>query len=267
MGWMTIYSLIFDLIKKSMHGSLQKQTTRFVRVRRSTTKLRAHEKAPESVKNQGLAHLVAWGGIEKPPATCTTTRFTNSSYLLGYALGYTKTGLRRPELMASHHGHLAAEAHYPTFAAARQPAPVSREQRAVLTGDERDMSWQTGLAARSQPTPMGAIASAIRLLADNGYVVLKAPTWPEHLPVKAMRPPPIPVRAPTLASGSPPKDVLSGVRDFMSVKQFCSLLSIGRSTAYAYMKFGRLKVQKIGWSTRISRQSVREWLAAEKTAD
>ncbi|MBA3772392.1 MAG: helix-turn-helix domain-containing protein [Ramlibacter sp.] len=53
----------------------------------------------------------------------------------------------------------------------------------------------------------------------------------------------------------------------MSVKQFCSLFSIGRSTAYAHMKSGRLKFQKIGRSTRIARQSVREWLAGEQLKD
>lgn len=114
---------------------------------------------------------------------------------------------------------------------------------------------------------MDSIASAIRLLTDNGYVVLKAPTWPEHLPVEAVRAAPVSVRTPTLASGSRSQDVLSDVRDFMSVKQFCSLFSIGRSTVYAHMKSGRLKVQKIGRSTRISRQSVREWLAAEQMRD
>ncbi len=113
---------------------------------------------------------------------------------------------------------------------------------------------------------MDAIASAIRLLTDNGYVVLKAPTWPEHLPVEAA-PPPVPVKAPALTFGSHAQDVLSDVREFMSVKQFCSLFSIGRSTAYAQIKSGRLKVQKIGHSTRISRQSVREWLAAEYMTD
>jgi excisionase family DNA binding protein len=111
---------------------------------------------------------------------------------------------------------------------------------------------------------MDAIASAIRLLTDNGYVVLKAPTWPEHLAVEAVRAAPVPARTIPLASGSHSQEVLSEAREFMSVKQFCSLFSIGRSTVYAHMKSGRLKVQKIGRSTRISRQSVREWLPAEQ---
>jgi excisionase family DNA binding protein len=166
--------------------------------------------------------------------------------------------------MASHHGHLVAEPYYPTFAAARHPVRANGKQRALLTENERNTSWQTDVLARSQPTPMDAIASAIRLLADHGYVVLKAPTWPDHLPVEYTQSPPNPVRAPTVGSGSPPEDALSDVREFMSVKQFCCLFSIGRSTAYAQMKSGRLKVQKIGRSTRISRQAVREWLAAEQ---
>ena len=49
------------------------------------------------------------------------------------------------------------------------------------------MSWQTGSVARSQSTTMDMSESAIRLLTDNGYVVLKAPTWPAHLPVEAVR--------------------------------------------------------------------------------
>jgi excisionase family DNA binding protein len=114
---------------------------------------------------------------------------------------------------------------------------------------------------------MDAVASAIRVLTDNGYVVLKAPTWPEHLPVEAVRPPPVSVKPLARTSRSHAQDVLGDLREFMSVKQFCSLFSIGRSTAYAHMKSGRLKVQKIGRSTRISRQSIREWLAAEQVRD
>ena len=34
----------------------------------------------------------------------------------------------------------------------------------------------------------------------------------------------------------------------MSVNQYCGLFSIGRSTVYAHMKSGRLKVQKISRS-------------------
>lgn len=123
--------------------------------------------------------------------------------------------------------------------------PLTASKGQLLTKEERHTSWQTGPVARSQPTAMDAIASAIRLLTDNGYVVLKAPTWPEHLPVEATRPPPVPVKAPALTFGSHVQDVLSDVREFMSVKQFCSLFSIGRSTAYAHMKSGRLKVQKV----------------------
>ena len=63
-----------------------------------------------------------WGGIEKPAAGRATFTSVNWSYLLGYTLGYTETGLRQPEFMASHHGHLAAEPHYPEFAPPRQSA-------------------------------------------------------------------------------------------------------------------------------------------------
>jgi hypothetical protein len=82
---------------------------------------------------------------------------------------------------------------------------------------------------------MDAIASAIRLLTDNGYVVLKAPTWPEHLPVEAVRAAPVPARTTPLASGSHSQEVLSEAREFMSVKQFCSPFSNGRSTVYAHI--------------------------------
>lgn len=202
--------------------------------------------------------MVAWGGIEKSVARRAITNSHQFVLSAGYTSGYTKTGLRRPGFMASHHGHLVAESHYPPFAGARQPAPLTANKVRILTKEARYTSWQTGSVARSQPTPMDAIASAIRLLTDNGYLVLKAPTWPEHLPVEAVRAGPISVKTPTLASGSHAQDVLSDVREFMSVKQFCSLFSICRSTVYTHMKSGRLKVQKIDRSTRISRQSVHE---------
>lgn len=208
-----------------------------------------------------------WGGIEKPAARRATTHFPDSSICWGTHWGTPKLVCGGPNSW-----HHTTDTGPPNRIIQRllqhaKPRPLTANKGRLLTREERKMSWQTGPVARSQPTPIDPIASAIRLLLDNGYVVLKAPTWPPHLPVETVRAPPIPVKVPSLASGSHSPDVLSDVREFMSVKQFCSLFSIGRSTAYAHMKSGRLKVQKIGRSTRISRQSVREWLAAEQIAD
>jgi hypothetical protein len=41
---------------------------------------------------RGALILVAWGGIEKSSALGAAAHFPKSSYLLGYMLGYTKTG-------------------------------------------------------------------------------------------------------------------------------------------------------------------------------
>ena len=209
---------------------------------------------------------MAWGGIEKPAAGRATTHFSNSSDLLGTRWGTPKLGYGDPN------SWLHTTDTWPPNCIVHRSLkhaylrPLTANKVRLLTR-KRATSWQTGSVARSQPSLMDAIASAIRLLTDNGYVVLKAPTWPEHLPVEAVRAAPISVKASTVASGSHSQDVLGDVREFMSVKQFCRLFSIGRSTVYARMKSGRLKVQKIGRSTRISRQSVREWLAAEQMRD
>ena len=46
----------------------------------------------------------------------------------------------------------------------------------------------------------------------------------------------------------------------MTVKQFCARYSIGRSKTYVEINSGRLKIQKIGRSTRISETAATEWL-------
>lgn len=65
---------------------------------------------------------------------------------------------------------------------------------------------------------------------------------------------------------SSPKDdfvsEVSEVGEFVTVKQFCTLFSIARSSAYVQIKAGRLKIQKIGRSTRISRAAILEWLSS-----
>jgi len=140
--------------------------------------------------------------------------------------------------MASHHGHSGIEAHYPAFARARQVVSASRETTGRSSRKKRETACQTGRVARGQLTP-DAITSAIRLQTDNGYAVLKAPTWPEHLPVGAVRRPPSPGKASALASESHPENAPGQVRELS--EKLCNLFSTGRSTAYAHMKSGRLK--------------------------
>lgn len=134
------------------------------------------------------------GGIENPSATGATAQFHQFVLSAGYTLGYTETGLRRPKFMASHHGHQATELHYPEFDGARQAA---RQHMWPQTARQHHHG-KLAPVARSQPAPRDAIASAIRLLVYNGYVVLKAPTWPPQLPVEAVRPPPTPAKVPGL---------------------------------------------------------------------
>jgi hypothetical protein len=63
---------------------------------------------------------VAWGGIEKPPATRVTTRSHQFVLLAGYTLGYTKLAGGEPGIGASHRRQSAADRHYPDFALLRQ---------------------------------------------------------------------------------------------------------------------------------------------------
>jgi len=48
----------------------------------------------------------------------------------------------------------------------------------------------------------------------------------------------------------------------LSVDQFCDRYGIGRTTAYAEIKLGRLKAIKVGRRTLISFDAAEEWLAA-----
>jgi hypothetical protein len=47
-----------------------------------------------------------------------------------------------------------------------------------------------------------------------------------------------------------------------TIPEFLSLYRIGRSTAYAEIKAGRLKIVKIGRATRITLPNAKEWLQA-----
>jgi hypothetical protein len=142
--------------------------------------------------------VVAWGGIEKSAARRATTHFSDSSYLLGTPWGTPKLGYGGGNSWHHTTDMGAAELHYPPFAAARQSANRVR----MLINEARHRSAANWLCGENLPTPMDAIASAIRLLTDSGYVVLKAPTWSEHVPLEPVRAAPVSARAPTFAAGS-----------------------------------------------------------------
>ena len=107
--------------------------------------------------------------------------------------------------------------------------------------------------------PDAGISAAIRLLTDAGYVVLKAPNWPAGLEISVERASGMERQ---LATGEKARVHSSSRGDMMTIKEFCTQYSISRSTAYVEMKAGRLKMQKIGRSTRISESAAAAWLKA-----
>jgi excisionase family DNA binding protein len=54
----------------------------------------------------------------------------------------------------------------------------------------------------------------------------------------------------------------TGARRALSINEFCSLYSIGRTKAYAEISSGRLRAVKAGRRTLISEDSAEAWLAA-----
>jgi len=105
-----------------------------------------------------------------------------------------------------------------------------------------------------------AISAAIRLLTDQGYIVMKAQavavTATQVLPAKEL-PPSKQRENPVELTATVPQDPL----ELMTLKQFCRCVAISRSLAYVHIQRGDLKVTKIGHATRISGASAREWLA------
>lgn len=50
--------------------------------------------------------------------------------------------------------------------------------------------------------------------------------------------------------------------ELMSVREFLDSFRIGRTTFYREVAAGRIRVIKIGRSTRVSREAAAEWLTA-----
>lgn len=117
---------------------------------------------------------------------------------------------------------------------------------------------QTWRVARDIPSP-DAIAAAIRLLTDHGYIVMRAQAPALSVtPVLPMaEPPDKPRKEYVEVPASVPDDSL----ELMTLKQFCRRVAISRSLAYVHIQKGDLKVTKIGRATRISGASARAWLA------
>jgi hypothetical protein len=103
-----------------------------------------------------------------------------------------------------------------------------------------------------------AVAEAIQLLTDAGYVVLRAPSWPVELATKPQQV----SQTETQRASSVESERASSAhiqRELMTIKEFCVRYSISRSVAYVEINAGRLQIQKIGASTRISERAATEW--------
>lgn len=110
------------------------------------------------------------------------------------------------------------------------------------------------MVSRERPIddPIGA---AMHLLADAGYVVLRAPSCPRDLLAAVVA-----STAPTPTPRPAAQSDGSERHSLMTVKEFCRRYALGKSTVYTEIKAGRLKIQKIGHSTRISVEAASDWL-------
>jgi excisionase family DNA binding protein len=51
-------------------------------------------------------------------------------------------------------------------------------------------------------------------------------------------------------------------RDLLTITEFCDVIGVGRTTAYALLKSGKLKALKIGRRTFIEKAAVEAWLSS-----
>ncbi|GAA0477516.1 hypothetical protein GCM10009096_19260 [Parasphingorhabdus litoris] len=49
-------------------------------------------------------------------------------------------------------------------------------------------------------------------------------------------------------------------KKLLTVRQFCYLYGIGRTTFYAEVKQGRIPILKIGKATRVAREDAEKWV-------
>lgn len=49
-------------------------------------------------------------------------------------------------------------------------------------------------------------------------------------------------------------------KQLLTVRQFCDLYGIGRTTFYAEVKQGRIPILKIGKATRVAREDAEKWV-------
>lgn len=56
-------------------------------------------------------------------------------------------------------------------------------------------------------------------------------------------------------------------RQLLTVRQFCDLYGIGRTTFYSEVKAGRIPIVKIGTATRIACEDADQWLQKMREAN
>ena len=57
------------------------------------------------------------------------------------------------------------------------------------------------------------------------------------------------------------------MKRLFSIRDFCDIAGVARSTAYRENKAGRLLFVKVGKATRIPKDAVEQWLASLPTAN
>jgi hypothetical protein len=73
----------------------------------AATRPSRQQKAPDSVRNQGLVHLVAWGGIERTTAGRANPYSRYRPNSMGTRWGTTKLAIGKRANLASNHSHSA----------------------------------------------------------------------------------------------------------------------------------------------------------------